>query len=286
MQAAGKRFIWHGSRSDIFRLWNLSDLHMMAKACAEGKLRRDRDEIRDDPFSIWHGGGDYCDFIGKGDKRFDADAVADWVKVSDLGRLGTVGYRAVRDLLFPIAGKCMGLIEGNHERHYALANEQASLHDWLCTELEAPNLGYSAIYDLVFCLTTGVRAPRVMQGPPSKSYRRQEFRIFVHHGSGFATTKGGKINRLQNFINDFEADVYFMGHVHDQMGTTGTRIGADKDCTKLVEITKPAVISGSYLKTYAEGVTTYGEQRGYKPTTLGAAFVTIKPDSRELHCNS
>jgi hypothetical protein len=42
------------------------------------------------------------------------------------------------------------------------------------------------------------------------------------------------------------------------------------------------VISGSYLKTYAQGVTTYGEQKGYEPTSLGAAWVQIHPESRRL----
>jgi hypothetical protein len=42
------------------------------------------------------------------------------------------------------------------------------------------------------------------------------------------------------------------------------------------------VISGSYLKTYAQGVTSYGEQKGYEPTTLGAAWVAIKPQTRDI----
>ena len=35
MQAAGKRHIRYGSRSDEFRIWHLSDLHWMSKSCDE-----------------------------------------------------------------------------------------------------------------------------------------------------------------------------------------------------------------------------------------------------------
>jgi len=68
------------------------------------------------------------------------------------------------------------------------------------------------------------------------------------------------------------------GHVHDQEGVRIVTIGADQTCTRLVQRHRLGVISGSYLKTYAAGVTTYGEQRGYAPTTLGAATVEINPD--------
>ena len=83
-------------------------------------------------------------------------------------------------------------------------------------------------------------------------------------------------------MRNFEADIFFMGHVHDQMGARLTPLCADSDCLKIRNRTRLGVVSGSYLKTYAQGVTTYGEQKGYEPTTLGAAWVMVKPDTREM----
>jgi hypothetical protein len=295
MQAAGKRYIWHGSRSDVFKLVYFSDIHWFAKACAEKEVLRQRDEILNDPFTFWIGGGDYGEFIGFGDaKRFDPDAVSDRVTVADLGKLGKKTYEGIRDLFEPIKHKCLGLIVGNHEKQYMRRQQQEDLHGWLCTELGVPDLGYSCFMDVAFCRVSGLDfgdgtkgQPRLMSNlPPRRGGSRhcgtETFRVWCHHGAGAAQTKGGKINRLTSFMRNFEADIFFMGHVHDQMGARLTPLIADDACEKIRHRTKIGVISGSYLKTYALGVTTYGEQKGYEPVSLGAAHVNIRPGTREV----
>jgi hypothetical protein len=166
--------------------------------------------------------------------------------------------------------------------------QQEDLHGWLCTELDVADLGYSCFMDVVFCNCGKGTKTALYAGLPlsptrgGKSYHPETFRVWCHHGAGAAQTKGGKINRLTNFMRNFEADIFFMGHVHDQMGVRLTPLVADADCLKIRHRTKLGVISGSYLKTYAQGVTTYGEQKGYEPTTLGAAWVMIDPETREI----
>jgi len=285
MEAAGKRYIWHPSRSDTFKLVYFSDIHWLAKACAEKEVLKQRQAILDDPFTFWIGGGDYGEFIGYGDaKRFDPDAVSEKVTVKDLARLGKVTYTGIRDLFKPIAHKCLGLIVGNHEKQYMRRLQQEDLHGWLCTELGVADLGYSCLMDVVFNRTPkAIHGPVLSTIPPRDAGKHSEtFRVWCHHGAGAAQTKGGKINRLTGFMRNFDADIFFMGHVHDQMGARLQVLEADRDCTKLTNREKLGVISGSFLKTYARGVTTYGEQKGYEPTTLGAAWVAIKPDTREM----
>ncbi len=282
MEAAGKRWIVHPSRSDEFKIWNLADLHWLSRACAEKDVREDIQKIRDDPFSFWIGGGDYCEFIGHTDRRFDPDCVAERVKVSDLGRLGMVGYREIRNLFKPIKRKCLGLLLGNHEKQYNLHMEQSDRQTWLCEDLGVPNLHYSALFDVVFIRDPKAKTPALTENGKGTGFTRESFRIFAHHGAGFAQTPGGKLNRLIQFMQSFEADIYFCGHVHDQVGRREPRMGANANCDHLEAKVRLGVISGSYLKTYAEGVTTYGEQRGYKPTVLGAAMVMVKPETREM----
>ena len=286
MEAAGKRYILYGSRSDQLTIWHLADLHLMSKACAEDVLKKDIARIKDDPYSFWQGGGDYCDLIGCDDRRFDPDAVAEWVNVNDLGRLGKVGMKRVAELLEPIKHKCLGLLTGNHEKTYERHKEQAGLHGWLCTELGVPNLEYCALFDVVFIRDPEVKAkPRLLatDSPFPLGFTTKTYRIFAHHGSGFATTPGGKLNKLIQFMQSFVADVYFCGHVHDKVGRREPALGADKTCTKLVAIERLGVISGSYLKTYQQGVTTYGEMRGYRPVSLGAAWVRFEPDKGKMY---
>ena len=287
MEAAGKRYIWHPSRTDTFKLVYFSDIHWLAKACAEKQVLQQRQAILDDPFTFWIGGGDYGEFIGYGDaKRFDPDAVSEKVTVKDLARLGKVTYTGIRDLFKPIAHKCLGLIVGNHEKQYMRRLQQEDLHGWLCTELDVADLGYSCLMDVVFCRTgtgmVGLHPTLPPRRGPIRYQASQVFRVWCHHGAGAAQTKGGKINRLTSFMRNFDADIFFMGHVHDQMGARLQVLEADRDCTKLTNREKLGVISGSFLKTYARGITTYGEQKGYEPVTLGAAWVAIKPDTREM----
>jgi hypothetical protein len=285
MEAAGKRYILHGSRSDIFRLWNLADIHWLNKGCAVNDVKRDLKIIANDPFSFAIGGGDFCDFIGYRDKRFDPDAVPEWVPVKALGDLGRYGMTQIRDLFLPIKHKLMGLVIGNHELKYELHTEQESLHHWLCEELGVPSLEYSALFDVVFVRQGGVKVPRLFfdrPNHPGKGGDCETFRIFIHHGAGYAQTPGGKLNRLVQFMQSFDADIYMTAHVHDHVARKEPAIGADKDCTRLVQRNRLGVVAGSYLKTYNQGSISYGEQRGFRPTSLGAAVVRIKPETREL----
>lgn len=286
MEAAGKRYVWYPSRSTTFRIWGLSDLHWMAKACAESEIRRDIKEIARDPYSFWLGGGDYCDFIGHTDKRFDADAVAEWVPLKQLAKLSEYSRIQIRDLFKPIAHKCFGLLLGNHEKKYQIATAQESMMQWLCTDLGVPALGYSCLFDIVFCRVSGNKRPAhpVLSPvtPPRNGYDSNTFRVFAHHGAGYAQTPGGKLNRLVQFMQSFDADLYLVGHVHDHVARKEPALGADATCTTITQRERLGVVAGSYLKTYQQGATTYGEQKGYRPTSLGPAIVTIDPEARTM----
>ena len=280
MQAAGTQWITYPSRKTEVRIWHLSDLHWMSESCAEGKLKSDIQEIADDPNAFWTGGGDYAEFIGYRDKRFDPDAVAKRITVQQLGRLAQVGYHEVRDLFLPIRHKCLGLLQGNHERQYELHTEQQHWTTWLCKELDVLNLGYCALFDVVLRRAPSAKVPKLLKDAPKHdgaSCNSWKVRFFAHHGAGFAQTPGGKMNRLVQFMNSFEADVYMAGHVHDQIGRRQPIIAANALCTELQTRDRVGIVSGSYLKTYALGTTSYGEQKGYPPVNLGAASVTLVP---------
>jgi len=275
MEASGSRHIGHRSRRDEFHIWNLSDLHFGNRGCALPRLKKDIRRIAADPFAFWIGGGDYADYIGLGDKRFDPDCVPDAIRVKDLGQLGRMLMLGVYDLLSPIRDKCLGMLLGNHEREYQKAKAQTDLQTELCNKMGVPNLQYCGMFDL--CFHRGATArPTLLPAPPGNK-DSTTFRFFVHHGAGFAQTRGGKLNRLLQFMAGFDADIYMVGHVHDQVGSRIATIGADRPCTTITERIKLGMISGSYLRTYAQGVTTYGEQRGYAPVPLGASFVRIRP---------
>lgn len=282
MTPAGKCYIQYPSRTDQFKLWNVSDIHLGSACCSKNKLREDMERIRDDPNSFWVGGGDYADYIAPNDKRWSAGEVdAELLPTNKLSNIGIEMYGYLRDLFKPVRHKCLGLAVGNHEVKYMAMNNQAGLHGWLCTELQVPNLGYAAIFDVIFARIKCKR-PMLLRAEPQAASSRTSFRVALHHGYGGATTPAGKLNSLISFMRNVEADIYFFGHVHDQKGQRINTLGADEKCTKLVNFEKLGIISGSYLKTYSDHHTSYGEMKGYSPTSLGAAFVGIRPEDRRV----
>jgi predicted phosphodiesterase len=282
MEAAGQRFIWHSGKNDWIKIWGLGDTHIGNRGCAIKRVKRDIQEILNDPYSFWVGTGDYIDCIGYSDKRFDPDSISEDISVKDLGQLGKVLIKKARDLFYPIRHKCLGLIIGNHEKKYEIQKEQRGLHNWLCVELEVPNLEYSALFDIVFCKVPNCKEPKLMKERPSKPCHQSKFRFYVHHGCGYATTEGGKLNKLIKKMTRFDADAFIMGHVHDQTGKRISLLGANSDCTKLIDIEKLGIITGTYLKTYGEHVTTYAEERGYDPVPIGARWISVQPYHRKM----
>jgi len=279
MQFTGKRYIVHGSRKDVFTVWDIADIHLWNSGCDVGKVKRDLKKIENDPFAFWVGGGDFCEYIGIHDKRWDPDSLPAHVKARDLGSLGNKQIHEIRDLFYPIRHKCLGLCLGNHEKKYQIMQEQTHLHSWLCTELEVPNLEYSAFFDLGFCRRPRTKEPQLFNSYPGAGGNGTiSFRFFIHHGAGGATTPGGKLNRLIQFMDYFEAQIYMINHVHGKSGTRIISIGANADCTKLEKKHKLGVICGGYLDTYTQNATTYGEMKGYRPSILGASKVLIEPD--------
>lgn len=246
------------------------------------RIKEDIKKIADDPLSFWLGGGDYSDAISVTDRRFDPDCVSENITVKDLGRLGLALNEQVRDLFKPIAHKCLGLLEGNHELVYERTKEQHDRHSWLCQELGVPNLGYCCLMDVV--LLRG-KEPELLRKYGENMHGKvtgSTYRIFSHHGAGAAQTPGGKLNRLTQFMDSFDADIYFVHHVHDQVGKRIVVLSANESCNKIVEREKLGIISGSYLRTYTQGCIGYGEQKGYRPVPIGARFAKIHPESKRL----
>ncbi len=279
MIAGGRRYLVYPSRATELTLWILSDLHWLNTGVAEDRLYRDIAEIKADPGAFWFGGGDYADLIGTRDDRFDPVSMAH-LSVAQLGDLGMVGMEQVRDLLLPIKHKCIGVLKGNHEDKYGIRSEQQRLVHWLSVELKTLYLGYSCFFDIVFSRASHCKVPRLLPVGTSlaEGTERWRLRVFAPHGR----KKGPKINKLTDFMEQFQADLTAVAHLHDQAVIPSTRLRANEDCTKIIEVPQLGVLTGSYLRTYAQGEAGYGEKAGYPPVPLGGIKVRIIPHKREL----
>jgi len=243
-----------------WRLYPIGDTHLGIKNCTENDLQKTVQEISQDKRAIWIGMGDYGEFITPNDKRWDAQVTADWLKDQD--NIAEDQTKYICNLLSPIKDKCIGLLSGNHEdsiRRYLKVNVQKNI----CERLELNNLGYSCWVRLRFWR--------------KNSNEHHVYKCVFTHGSGWAITPGAKMNRLQRFMNSFDARIYGMGHMHDIITHTIPYLELS-DANNIRQKERVGAVTGCWFKTYAQGVaSSYGEKRGYPPTSLGCPVFTINP---------
>ncbi len=251
------------------RLYVVADVHLGNRGCAEDAFRRYLERIAADPGALWIGLGDYVDAIGFRDRRFDPEGFPEWVKLADLAQLGERLFAYFAEMVRPIAGQCVGLGWGNHEDQMLRDTESGDRWQRLLTSLGVADLGLSAFVDLMLEL------PR---RPPER------IRIATHHGAGWAQTAGGKLNRLRSFLVDAfpHADLVLTGHVHEQLDHRVCGVDADESCQEIRDMTRLGVSCGTWLRTYALGVTGYAERRGYRPVALGNPCVIVYPETRHM----
>jgi len=249
-----------------WRLWMFSDLHLGSKACMENQIDAFIKELKDDPYSLWLGGGDYAECIDVRDRRFDSREVAREKRHIFFDNMSKNIVDMLVEKFKPIKKKCVGLLRGNHEDTYEV-NHSTALVQTICEELDVRYLDYCTAFDLVF------KAPRK---------QTESFKVWAHHGAGFAATTGGKINKLKKAMTEvFDADIYLMGHMHEQLTHSQPMLAQDAG-GELQSREKLGIVSGAYMATYRDGGSTYGEKKMYSPVALGSVAVTILPASRRL----
>lgn len=282
MEASGCRIVKYGKEDAEFSIYNVADIHLLNRGISKTHLQRDIEKIKKDPYAMFFIGGDYADWIYPWDKRFDPEAFDEEIKVTELAQLAAYIARLVVQTFSPVRRKMLGMLLGNHDLKAIRKNSQMDIHDAICRELGTPNLRYSGFSDIYFVHERGFRGCKITHTwePPAQFTSR--LRVFIHHGMGAANTAGGKINKLKNLNDMVDADLVLMGHVHEQFAKAFLRLTPNWNCSDVDSKTTMGLITGSYLRTYSEGFTGYGEEKGYYPTTLGATRARYTPRDRVL----
>lgn len=278
MEASGIRIIEYKDKDAEISLYDVADIHFLNRGCSKIHLQRDIERIKNDPLSYFFIGGDYADWIHWTDPRFDASAFDEELKIIDINRIGAKVVQWMTEYFAPIVDRCLGCLIGNHEQKYMSRHSQEFIHNEICDMLNAPNMGFSGFVDIYFVHNPRMKAESRMTlsfSIPEKY--KSKIRVFLHHGMGAANTAGGKINKLKSLVDMVVADLVMMGHVHEQFNKPFLRLSPNADCSEIGQKTTMGLITGSYLRTYAQGFTGYGEIKAYSPTTLGATRARFTP---------
>jgi hypothetical protein len=243
------------------RLHATGDWHLGERGCVESMLRRDIDAIAADDRAVVLLMGDLAGCIAPDDsRRFDPSSVGESLSIEDINDWGGACVRMVHRMAEPIRGRIVGVVEGNHELGYRL-HKQQPITKMIADALGAPALGYSCFFTI-----------RFVEGK-----HRSALSVMATHGSGAAATPGGKLNRLIRTMQSVDSDLVLMGHVHDSISYGRARIYQDGQ--RIGEREQLGVVTGTYLATYSQGHSAYGEQKGYSPVRLGHPVIEITPRS-------
>ena len=249
-------------RGSKIKLYPIGDIHAGVKHCEEHKIKELVQEIQRDTEAYWIGVGDYADYIAPTDPRWDSKVIANWVDADNIAEDQTSW---LEHLLKPIRSKCMGLCFGNHEETIRL-RLSCNVHKNLCESLNVPSLGYSGFVKL----TT------------NRSGKERNTIICVTHGAGSAATKGARINRLKEFMSNFDADIYIHGHLHDNITNTSVSLGLDRN-NNIKQRVRVGAMSGSWLTAYTQSVpASYAEKKMLPPNVVGCPSFIITPEEKIL----
>ena len=254
------RTIDYRSRSDQFRIVPLGDIHLGNEACDEKLLRAKVKEIESDPLAYWVGMGDYCEWINRKDKRFDAESMPQWLW--GVGDIAKAQRSRVVEILQPIGAKCLGLLQGNHEASiyhhqerdvYTTVAEAFQQKSELC-------LGPAGFVQLRF----------------RRAGSTWTMLIFATHGWWGGRLMGAGALNLERVLGWTNADVVLGGHDHKCRAfpviqvrvTTGGEVEKCK-CW--------GVSTGSFL-----GGAKYAMEAGYRPLPVGVPEILVRPDKHKI----
>lgn len=209
--------------------------------------------------------GDYVDCINYSDKRFDPTTVSK----TYLDNLSNCVPRQIEDIiaiLSPIAYKCIGLHRGNHEETIRLRYHYDVMYE-MWKAFKVPMLKDTAITRIHF---------------DDRKSHRSAFDIFSTHGSTGGFKGGNKINRLEDMIGFYDADVYLMAHSHIKETETKSTLYVDNMMNLKVR-KRILAVTGCFLHGYQRGVSSYVEKWGYPPTDIGVVKLMFNPRKHDVH---
>jgi len=247
--------------SDRFKIYTIGDEHIGTLYHDEDGLRAKIKEIKNDPLALWVGMGDKAEFITPSDPRWTFGVIPEWLSADNIAEEQEDRYCEMYD---SIKGKCLGLLEGNHEDAIRI-HSHIDVQKNICKKLGVDSLGYSCFLILKF--------------KRRHSNEVHTVRGFLTHGSGGGITKGAKLNRLQRLMDAFEADFYAHGHVHDIITDVKPYLGLDSN-NRIKHKIKVGAMTGCWFRTYTQDVrASYGERKNYPATVIGCPLFKIDPNT-------
>ena len=251
----------------------IGDMHVGAKGFCRDKFENLVNWICEEKNCYTIGMGDFADCIVHLDTdRYDAECV-------DLD-FNTVEkqYRYIREWLGKLAkkDKLLCILQGNHE-HFIQQHYGHEICNRLSYDLGVRNMGVQGLIKLT-----------LEEDYKTKKNKSHAFTIFVHHGACSGRSTGSVVNRIEEFAEAYDADIFAQGHSHKKFAHIQARWKIsdqrDGDGNLTLKEKKTAFLNtGTFLSTFVVGgPSTYAERKGYNPTVVGVVKVSLSIDG-DIH---
>lgn len=227
----------------------LGDMHLGCKQSEYGKFHSAVSKCVRDKKGLFLGMGDYCDTIEPVDPRYDPE-MKQWTIEEQ--------YDFLKDEFRRVQNKTLGVLLGNHGGSTFKKRDMNYIR-MICKDLQINYLGYEAAINLTL----------------EWKDIKHTFKLLAHHGYGGGEWMGAKINRAQRIPAKFlNCDIVLSGHTHMLSDIIVTLVDpfASHYSQKYIWFGW----TGSFYRTYKEGVEGYAEQRQYFPLPVG--YLKVKLD--------
>lgn len=270
------------SLSDWQHIEGMGDLHIGNIGADKNKIIERIKYIKNDSKRHTIIMGDLADCITVSDKRWDLKTYDPYLEEPDKQ------YEWVIDALEPIKHKIVGIHTGNHDetlrKKIALQLRASSMSedyiaeqsDWVqkvCKRLNVGYLGSSAFTRLTF-------------EEPGKKNRKVQFKIYSTHGSAGAGRTGNALNKLEDMVKSYNADIYLMGHTHKFVTDKQVYLDVAQRGNKLRKRTRLLGNTGGFLDGHLLNKFSYVEAMNLPPARTGTITVSIKPETYSLNIHS
>jgi hypothetical protein len=277
-----EREIPYRGRGTELCIYPLADIHLGNRATDEARLDAALDEIDGDAGAYWLLLGDQCDYIGRGDPRFDDKSLPRWLY--DLNYDSKAGLAALqRDELARRIGKrkslgrkLLAVVEGNHEamiRKHAEVDSYEGLVERIRDTDRPLCLGASGFLVLRFRRIAG-------KDEAPSSGNTFTLRLLCEHGWGGGDLAGGIVNKLEREMDRYDADLVLLGHSHKVQTHVSSRpITLDAELRLVQPPDRIGAICGTFLRGRIADADTYAEAKGYRPSPASTdVVIRVQPD--------
>lgn len=258
------------------QLHHVTDLHVGAPDFDEGAFLERRSLIEADPYARWVFGGDGGDLIRHTDRRYSITELEQRYRLATDMRQATREH--LRELFGPIADKCIGYADGNHER--VMDNAYGGkLGVEVCCDLgiESRYVGYRGFVHVGF--TVGKRGARLSQ------------LIDLQHGWQAGRTKGAPMVAAERELGVSEADILLRGHSHQPSAHTFATLGINSSRDRIVKRMRTVVNGGTWRHGYRDDLAPvnrhrlsevegdlWHETKGFRAEPLGGPVLVLHFD--------